>query len=69
MDGILESWNKIKNYSVFLQLLSIVFGLVCPSWDITEQGRPMQGLCEPEWLQSEFCLLLIFFPGLQKWRV
>lgn len=61
MDGIWESWNKKKNnYSVFLQLLSSDFGLVCPSWDITEQGRPRQCMCEPECLQSEFCHLLIF---------
>lgn len=60
MDGIWESWDKNKNYSVFLLLPSIDFGLVCPSWDIIEEVRPWQCLCEPEWFQSEFSHLLMF---------
>lgn len=59
MDDIWESYNKNKSYSGFLLLLSIGFGLVCLSWDITEQGRPRQCLCKPEWFQSEFCHFLI----------
>lgn len=57
--------TKIKTIRYFC-CSSIDFGLVCPSWDVTEQGRPRQCLCELEWFQSEFCHLRIFFPICRK---